>query len=61
MKMPSYSGLISDWDLDRIYIARHGVEYNIRLWNITVSKIDMTLYKIVGDYGEDVKSGIFYR
>lgn len=50
---------IIDYDLDRIYYKYNNCEYVVRLWNITENGlVEFSIYKTIGNYGEDIYSGI---
>ena len=51
---------ITDADLDRVYFEIEGDDYIVRMWNITDRTIEYTLYKCVGDHGEDISSGVYF-
>ena len=51
---------ITDADLDRVYLEIEGEDYIVRMWNITDRTIEYTLFKCVGDHGEDVSRGVYF-
>lgn len=50
---------IVDWDMDRVYIEKNNEEFTIRMWNVTKHSIRWTLFKSVGNHGEEQKEGTF--
>ena len=52
---------ILDVDLSRVYLAIDSDvnNYNIRMWNISNSHIDFTIFKLVEDHGETVCEGYY--
>lgn len=55
--------VITDWDLDRVYVEMEGQSYSIRMWNIDEYEIRWTLFVDIpdsdgGSHGEPINEGV---